>query len=78
MIKGSKDSGLGLVSNENISKILWPSGWTLGQVTWAKMTQKLLHLWRHSQKIHTPQPKKIFFECRIEDWPIRLRFWTAL
>jgi len=34
--------------------------WGLGQVTWAKMTPKLLHLWRHSQKIHTTQPKNFF------------------
>jgi len=31
-----------------------------GQATWAKMTLKLLHLWRHSQKTRTPQAK-IFF-----------------
>jgi len=66
LIKGSKDSDSNLVSNENFSKILWPSGWALGQVTWAKMVPKLLHLWRHSQKIHNsqkicnPQAKKIF------------------
>ena len=23
--------------------MLWPSSWALGQATWAKMTQKLLH-----------------------------------
>jgi len=51
-MKGSKDSDSSLVSNDNFSKILWPSGWALGQVTWAKMAQKLLHLWHHSQKIH--------------------------
>jgi len=30
--------------------------------------------------IKNPQPptKKIFFECRLEDWPIRLSPWTAL
>jgi len=39
----------------------WPSGWALGQATQAKMTPKLLHLWRQSQKIRTPQPKKIFW-----------------
>jgi len=60
LIKGSKDSDSSLVSNENFSEILWPSGWALDQVTWAKMAQKLLHLWRHSQKICNPQPK-IFF-----------------
>jgi len=68
---------LSLVSNENFTEILWPSGWTLGQVTWAKMAEKLLHLWRHSQKNPNPQPI-FFFECRPGDWPIRLRVWTAL
>jgi len=51
LIKGSKDSDYSLVSYENFSKILWPSSWALGQATWAK---KLLHLWRHSQKIRNP------------------------
>ena len=59
-IKGSKDSNSSLVSNENFSKTLWPSSWALGQATWAKMTLKLLHLWRQSQKIRTPQPKNFF------------------
>jgi len=63
LIKGSKDSDSSLVSNKNFSETLWPSGWALGQVTWAKMTPKLLHLWRYSQKIHTPQPK-IFFRVQ--------------
>jgi len=44
-IKGSKDSDSSLVSNENFNEKLWPSGWALGQVTSAKMTLKLLHLW---------------------------------
>ena len=35
-------------------------GWALGHVTWAKMTLKLLHLWRQSQKIRPPQPKNFF------------------
>jgi len=55
-INGSKDLDSSLVSNQNFSKMLWPSSWAIGQVTWAKMTQKLLHLWRHSQKIRNPQP----------------------
>jgi len=59
-IKGSKDSDSSPVSNENFSETLWPSGWILGQATWAKMTLKLLYLRRHSQKIRNPQPK-IFF-----------------
>jgi len=33
LIKGSKDSDLSLVSNENFREILWPSGWALGQAT---------------------------------------------
>jgi len=28
-----------LVSNANFSEIIWPSGWSLGQATWAKMAQ---------------------------------------
>jgi len=60
LIKGSKESDSSLVSSENFSEILWPSGWGLGQVTWAKMTQRLLHLWCHSQKIRNPQPKNFF------------------
>jgi len=60
LIKGSKDSDSSLVSNENFRKTLWPSGWTLGQATWAKMTLQLLHLWHQSQKIRTSQPKKFF------------------
>jgi len=56
-IEGSNDSDSSLVSNENFSEILWPSGWTLDQATRAKMAQKLVHLWRHSQKIHNLQPK---------------------
>jgi len=65
--KASKDSDSNLVS----------SGWALSQVTWAEMAKKLLHLWRHSQKICNPQPKN-FFKCRLEDWPIHLSHWTAL
>jgi len=57
LIKGSKDLDWSLVSNENFSEILWPSGWAPGQVTWAKMPLKLLH----SQKIYNPQPKNCFW-----------------
>jgi len=77
-IKSSKDLDSSLVSNENFIEILWRSGWALGQVTRAKMAQTLLHLWCHSQKIHNPQGKKIFFDCRLEAWPICLSPWTAL
>jgi len=73
LIKGSKDSDSGLVSNENFSEILWLS--RPGNMS--QNGPKLVHLRPHSQKIHTPQPK-IFFECRLEDWPIRLSPWTVL
>jgi len=63
---------------KNFNKTLWPSGWALGQATWAKMTLKLVHLWRQSQTIHTPQQKMFFFECNLLDWLIRLSRWTAL
>jgi len=59
-MKGSKDLDSSLVSNENFSETLWPSSWALGQATWAKMTLKLLHLWRQSQIICTLQPKNLF------------------
>jgi len=61
LIKGSKDLDSSLVSNENLSETLWPSGWALDQATWAKMTPKLLHLWCHSQKIHNPLPQNFFW-----------------
>jgi len=32
-IKGSEDLYSSLVSNENFSKTLWPSGWALSQTT---------------------------------------------
>jgi len=70
LIKGSKDSVSNLVSNENFSEILWSSGWALGQATWAKMAQKRLHLWRHSQKSTTTNEEN-FLECNLEDCPIR-------
>jgi len=60
LIKGLKDLDLSLVSNENFSEILWPSGWALGHVTRAKIAQKLPHLWCHSQNIRNPQPKNFF------------------
>jgi len=66
---------LSLVSNENFSEILWPSGWVLGQVTWAKMAQKLLM----TSLTKNPYPtKKISFACRLEDLPNLLRVWPVL
>jgi len=60
LIKGSKDLNSILVSNKNFSKILWLSGWALGQATWAKMAHKLLHLRHHLQKMSNTQPKNFF------------------
>jgi len=68
--KGSKDSDSSVVSNENFSDILWPSSWALGQVTLAKMAQKLLHLWCDS-----PPTKKLFFECRLAQSAEELWRW---
>jgi len=33
LIKDSKGSDSSLVSNENFSETLWPTGWALGQAT---------------------------------------------
>jgi len=41
------------------------------------MSQKLLHYDVTHKKSANPQPKN-FFKCRLEDWPIHLRLWTAL
>jgi len=61
LIKGSKDSDLSLVSNEHFSEILRPSGWDLGQVTRAKMAQKLLM----TSLTKNPQPPtKYFFQVQ--------------
>jgi len=56
-IKGSKDLGSSLVSNENCSEILWPSGWAPGHITWAKIyfTYGITH-----KKSETPNQKSFF------------------
>jgi len=58
-----------LVSNENFSETLWPSGWALGQAKWPKnyFTYDVTH-----KKSAIPN-QKIFFECSLEDCLIRLR-----
>jgi len=63
---------MSLVSNENFSEILWPSGCALDQVTWAKIAPKLLYLWCHSQKICNHQPKFFFSGAGYYTWQI---FW---
>jgi len=83
-IKGSKNSDLSLVSNENFSEILRSSSWALGQVRCAEITLKLLHLWRYdvTHKKSATSNQKIFFECGLDDLPnllrIHLSAWTAL
>jgi len=67
LIKGSKDSDSSLVSNENFSEILWPSGWALGQVICAKRAQKATSLMTSLTKNPQPSTKKFFFKCRLED-----------
>jgi len=75
LIKGSKDLDSSLVSSENFSEILWPSGWALIQETRAKMTLKLLHLRCHSQKICTPQPNNFISSADYKTG--RLSHWAA-
>jgi len=62
VIKESKDSEYTLVSNKNFSKTL-PSNSSVPD------DLKVLHLWRHSQKIRNPQPKHVFIAsyktCRV-------------
>ena len=55
-----KDSDCSLVSNKNFSEILPSNGLGPGPGEVSQVGLKVLHLWRQSQKIHTPQPK-IFF-----------------
>jgi len=67
--KLSKDSDFSLVSNKNFSEILPSNGWCLGPDEVGQGGQKVLHLWRHSQK-NVP-PTKTYFSianyktCRI-------------
>ena len=73
--KVSNDSDCSLVSNKNFSEILPSNSLEPGEV--GQDGPKVLHLWCHSQKIRIFN-KKIFFECRLEDLPHLLSFWTAL
>jgi len=66
-----------LVSSKNFSEILPPNGWRPGPGKVGQGGLKVLHLWRHSQKTHTPR-QKIIFECNQLDWPIRLSRWITL
>jgi len=55
-IKGWKESDSSLVSNENFSETLWPSGWALGQGRWAKWPQNYFTYDVSHKKIRIPQP----------------------
>jgi len=56
---------------------LWLRGWALSQVT-SQNDPKTTSLTTSLTKNSQPPTKKFFFECRLEDWPIRLSPWTAL
>ena len=58
--KVSKDSDCSLVSSKNFSEILPPNSWCPGPGKVSHGGQKVLHLWRHSQKNRTHQAKKFF------------------
>jgi len=58
--KVSKDSDCSLVSSKNFSKILPSNDWCPGPGEVGQGGLKVLHLWRHSQKTRTPQPKNFF------------------
>jgi len=54
-----------LVSDKNFSEILPPNGWRPGPGKVVQGGLKVLHLWRHSQKNHTPPQAKNFFSSAI-------------
>jgi len=58
--KVSKDLDCSLVSNKNFSEILPSNSWRPEQVKLGQGGLKVLHLWRHSHKICTPQAKNFF------------------
>jgi len=56
--KVSKDLDCSLVSNKKFSEILPSNDLGPGKVNQGGL--KVLHLWHHSQKIHTPNQKSFF------------------
>jgi len=50
---------------------------TQGQAKWAKVAYKS-STYDVTHKKPAPPGKKIFFECNLLVWPIRLSRWTAL
>jgi len=63
LIKGSKDLDSSLVTTKNFSEILWPSGWTLGLETWAKMAPDYFTYDVTHKKSATPN-QKVFFRVQ--------------
>ena len=59
--KVSKGSDFSLVSNKNFSEIPKSSRLGLGPDEVGQSGLKVLHLWRHSQKIQNPKHKNFFF-----------------
>jgi len=62
--KVSKYLDCSLVSNKNFSEILPSNSLSPGPGKVGRGGLKVFHLWRHSQKIHTPT-KKFFIECKL-------------
>ena len=73
----SKDSDCSLVSNQNIGGVLPSDGLGPGPGELRQGGLKVLHFWRHSQKIRIPN-QALFFECRLKDLPSVLSHWTTL
>jgi len=65
-----------LVTNKNFSEILPSNGWRPGPGEVGQGGQKVLHLWRYSQKSATPN-QKFFFECKPQDLPRLLTLWPG-
>jgi len=70
--KVSKDSDCSLESKKkNFSEILPSNGWRPGP---GEVGQKVHHLWRHSQKKHTPNQKNLF---RVQTTRLAASFDTS-
>jgi len=70
VIQVLKDLDFSLLSNKNLSEILPSSGLGSGPNEVDSKDRKLVHLWRHSQKIWKPKPNKCLFiadskTCRV-------------
>jgi len=72
LIKGLKDSDSSLVSNENFSETLRPSGWRPRPGNMSQNDPKTTSLMTSVTNNPHPPTKKFFLECNLLDWPIRL------